>query len=215
WTAPIYQFFKPPVLKFDDTGRPYHWFACDLKTCRGQGAHGVKRYADTSDSSGTKNLKRHAKTCFGEDALMAADKAKSQPQDQSTTAWGRQSSKPAPHKPFTLSTMQATLVQWITESNRPVHITKVWKFVELPLQSTIACDIETAFEHSLKSVSDRLNKYSGKLSFTTDAWTSPNHRAFVAWTIHLQHEGKPLDFLLDIYEVPTVCSSICSVIQRD
>jgi hypothetical protein len=48
-------------------------------------------------------------------------------------------------------------------------------------------------------------EYPGKLSFGTDAWTSPNHRAFVAWTVHLQHEGHPLVFLLDIIEVPEVC----------
>jgi hypothetical protein len=37
-----------------------------------------------------------------------------------------------------------------------------------------------------------------------DAWTSPNHCAFVAWTVHLQHEGHVLAFLLDIIKVPEV-----------
>lgn len=45
-------------------------------------------------------------------------------------------------------------------------------------------------------------EYEGKLSFATDAWTSPNHKAFVAITVHLEHEGKPLSFLLDLVEVP-------------
>lgn len=39
----------------------------------------------------------------------------------------------------------------------------------------------------------------------TDAWTSPNHRAFVAWTVQIEHEGHPLVFLLDVVEVPEVC----------
>jgi hypothetical protein len=47
--------------------------------------------------------------------------------------------------------------------------------------------------------------HSGCLHFTTDAWTSPNHRAFVAWTVHLEYEGSMLAFLLDIIEVPEVC----------
>jgi len=34
-----------------------------------------------------------------------------------------------------------------------------------------------------------------------DAWTSPNHHAFVAWTIHLEYEGEMLAFLLDIVEL--------------
>lgn len=44
------------------------------------------------------------------------------------------------------------------------------------------------------------------MHFATDAWTSPNHRAFVAWMVHLHHEGHILTFLLDIIEVPKVCS---------
>jgi hypothetical protein len=45
-------------------------------------------------------------------------------------------------------------------------------------------------------------EYEGKLSFATDAWTSPNHKAYVAITVHLEHEGKPLSMLLDLVEVP-------------
>jgi hypothetical protein len=50
-----------------------------------------------------------------------------------------------------------------------------------------------------------LQKHPGYIHFATDAWTSPNHRAFVAWTVHLHHEGHILMFLLDIVEVPEVC----------
>jgi hypothetical protein len=37
-----------------------------------------------------------------------------------------------------------------------------------------------------------------------DTWTSPNNRAFVTWTIHLEHKGQILAFLVDIIEVPEV-----------
>jgi hypothetical protein len=30
---------------------------------------------------------------------------------------------------------------------------------------------------------------------------SPNHRAFVAWTVHFEYEGAMMAFLLDIIEV--------------
>lgn len=43
--------------------------------------------------------------------------------------------------------------------------------------------------------------YDGQLNFTMDAWTSPNHKALVAFAVHLQHEGEPLSFLLDVVEV--------------
>jgi hypothetical protein len=39
-----------------------------------------------------------------------------------------------------------------------------------------------------------------------DVWSSPNHRAFVAWVVHLHHEGRLLMFVLDIREVPEVCN---------
>ena len=43
--------------------------------------------------------------------------------------------------------------------------------------------------------------HDGKLSFATDAWTSPNHKAFVAVTVHFKNHGKPICMLLDIVEV--------------
>lgn len=39
------------------------------------------------------------------------------------------------------------------------------------------------------------------MSFATDAWTSPNQRAYVAITVHLEHQGEPISMLLDIVEV--------------
>ena len=51
----------------------------------------------------------------------------------------------------------------------------------------------------------RSQNYSGDLSFGTDAWTSPNHRAYVAVTVHLEHDGEVLCLLLDIVEVAEVC----------
>lgn len=44
-------------------------------------------------------------------------------------------------------------------------------------------------------------QYNGKLSFATDAWTSPNHKAYVAITVHLEKEGLPFSMLLDLVEV--------------
>jgi hypothetical protein len=46
--------------------------------------------------------------------------------------------------------------------------------------------------------------YDGKLSVTTDTWTSPNHRAFVAICMHLEHKGSALMMPLDLVEVSKV-----------
>jgi hypothetical protein len=31
---------------------------------------------------------------------------------------------------------------------------------------------------------------------------SPNHRAYIAFTVHLEAQGEPLSFLLDFVELP-------------
>ena len=42
------------------------------------------------------------------------------------------------------------------------------------------------------------------MSFTMDAWTSPNHKAYVAITVHFEHNGVPICLLLDVVQV--VCA---------
>ena len=46
-----------------------------------------------------------------------------------------------------------------------------------------------------------------------DAWTSPNHRAFIAFSVHLEHKGVPLSMLLDVVEVAKVSDThtLCCV----
>ena len=42
----------------------------------------------------------------------------------------------------------------------------------------------------------------------TNTWTSPNHKAYVAITIHFENKGKPISMLLDIVEVAHLHSGI-------
>lgn len=44
--------------------------------------------------------------------------------------------------------------------------------------------------------------YDGSLSFATDCWTSPNHRAFMAVTVHLVIDGEVKSVVLDVAELP-------------
>ncbi len=43
--------------------------------------------------------------------------------------------------------------------------------------------------------------YKGKLSFATNAWTSPNHKAYVAIMVHFEQNGAPISMLLDLVQV--------------
>jgi hypothetical protein len=53
-----------------------------------------------------------------------------------------------------------------------------------------------------------LQNYEGALNFATDAWTSPNHKAYVAFTVHFEHEGCPIAMLLDLVEVAVSHSGV-------
>ena len=46
-----------------------------------------------------------------------------------------------------------------------------------------------------------LQEHDGALNFATDAWTSPNQKAFVAITVHFEVQGVPACLILDIVEV--------------
>jgi hypothetical protein len=53
-----------------------------------------------------------------------------------------------------------------------------------------------------------MKEHDGDLNFATDAWTSPNHKAFIAVTVHFEHNGKPMCFLLDLVEVAVSHSGV-------
>ncbi|CAA7268829.1 unnamed protein product [Cyclocybe aegerita] len=76
WTSPIYVFFEntPSIEYIND--RRVHVFKCAAKRCRGKNGRHVRRYLDTGDAKSTSNLRKHAKTCWGEEAVAAADKTK-------------------------------------------------------------------------------------------------------------------------------------------
>jgi hypothetical protein len=105
-------------------------------------------------------------------------------------------------------------VKWITESNRPANVINDRELQELltagrpklslPSLTTLLRDIHASFDKCRERIAKLLREYPGRLNFATDAWTSPNHRAFVAWSVHFQHDGEMICFLLDIIEVPEV-----------
>jgi hypothetical protein len=44
-------------------------------------------------------------------------------------------------------------------------------------------------------------EWEGTLSFATDAWTLPNHKAYMALMVHFENDGAPVAMLLDLVEV--------------
>jgi hypothetical protein len=106
---------------------------------------------------------------------------------------------------------RAEIVRWVFESMRPFNIVKDCGFnclmkmgrpaQYIPSPSTVSCDVKMVFKKSRKWIAKILQEYEGALSFATEVWTSPNHKAFVAVTVHLEINGTPLCMLLDLVEV--------------
>ena len=53
-----------------------------------------------------------------------------------------------------------------------------------------------------------MQEHKGALSFAMDAWTSPNHKAYIAVTVHFENEGMPVSMLLDVVELAQSHSGI-------
>ena len=88
WAAPIYAFFRTvPSVEYDE-GRRLHIFQCAAQVCKHK-TRGVRRFLDKGDAKSTGNLRKHAKRCWGEEIVAAADKAKNASEVRQTTIKGR------------------------------------------------------------------------------------------------------------------------------
>jgi hypothetical protein len=78
----------------------------------------------------------------------------------------------------------------------------------IPSPTTVSRDVKKVFVNVRKRMAKMLREYEGDLNFATDAWTSPNHKAFVAVTVHFQAKGSAVTMLLDLVEVATSHSGL-------
>ena len=108
------------------------------------------------------------------------------------------------------------LIKWVTKNNCPFNIINGcelqnllmagWRNIELPSNITILWDIHALFLKCQDCITKLLQDHPGLLYFATDAWTSPNHHSFLMWTVHLEYKWEMLSFLIDVIEVPEVCT---------
>ena len=215
WRSPIYNFFQSDVSVGYEGEHLYHFFKCGARVCKTH-MGGVRRYQDSKDRNSTANLKQHANRCFGAEAVKNRIDAQAAEASSGSifTAFARQGQQPVHHSHRTHTSIEARarIVKWVTENNRPMAIIRDCELSELllagrpqlslPSPQTIGRDIKVSFDRCREHIKTLLNEHSGRLHFATDCWTSPNYRAFVAWTVHLHFQGAMLAFLLDIVELP-------------
>jgi hypothetical protein len=76
WVSPIYVFFaRVPRIEYVDKRR-VHVFMCAAVHCKARNGRDVRRYLDTGDAKSTSGLRRHAKACWGDEAVDAADQTR-------------------------------------------------------------------------------------------------------------------------------------------
>ncbi|KAL4264915.1 Zinc finger BED domain-containing [Pleurotus pulmonarius] len=196
WRSPIYAFFSPePSIEYKQGG------------------------------NSTGNMHKHANTCWGKEAVETADEAGDVDTVRTkvvqgilrdgkiTTSFERKGKGKVTysHQQHTKTETKAEIVQWVTESLRPFKIVSDRGFqclmktgrpgYYLPSPTTVSRDVKMVFSKARNRIVKMLKEYDGDLNFATDAWTSPNHRVFVAITVHLEMKGEPLSMLLDLVEV--------------
>ncbi|KAI0752330.1 hypothetical protein C8Q80DRAFT_1078259, partial [Daedaleopsis nitida] len=199
WSSYIYAFYEPvPEIEYKD-GRHAHLFKCLGRGCKVR----IRRFLDTRDASSTSSLQNHVESCWGTEAVKAAKEAASLKEARDkivggllrtgsiTTFFERKQGK------VTYSHRQHTKIETRTEIAKWTG--RLGYYVPSP--STVARDVKTVFACSRNRIAKMLQEYPGRLSFATDAWTSPNHRAFMALTVHFEHNGEPIILLLDIVEL--------------
>ena len=72
---------------------------------------------------------------------------------------------------------------------------RISKMLKVSSKSCFICTIQ------LVVLTGQPQEYKGALNFATDGWMSPNHKVFVAITVHFKNEGILIKMLLDLVEV--------------
>jgi hypothetical protein len=108
------------------------------------------------------------------------------------------------HHQHTKTESRAEIVRWVAESKRPFKIVEDHGFQSLmktrhleyhiPCATTISQDVKKVFVNICRWMAKMLQEHEGNINFATDAWTSPNHKAFVAITVHFEVNGAPCAF---------------------
>ncbi|KAG1861978.1 hypothetical protein C8R48DRAFT_583107, partial [Suillus tomentosus] len=224
WNSPVYAFFDPTPHIVEIADCHAHEFKCQARGCKVK----VRRFLDKGDARSTGNMQKHVRLCWGDKVLKAADSVKDADEvclnivssilrNGSITAsfeWKGKRKIMYSHRQHTCAKTRAEIVRWVAESLCPFNIVKNRAFQSLmktgrpeyyiPSPSTVSRDVRLVFARTRKRVAKMLQEYDGKINFTTDGWTSPNHRALVAFSAHFEHKGEPLSIPLDVIEVGKV-----------
>ncbi|KAF8344685.1 hypothetical protein F5887DRAFT_832225, partial [Amanita rubescens] len=200
WTSAVYAFFhSEPKIEYVGTNprRLSHIFRCRGKGCKTT----ICRFLDTKDAKSTGNMRKHVQacSCWGKTVLAAADDAANADEvctkivagilknGSITESFERKGKgkRTYPNRPLSCAEIKAEIVKWVCVCLRPFDMVSDesfhylmksgWPDMYVPSPSTVSQDVWLVFTRTHQRIAKMLNEYPGHLSFTTDAWTSPNH----------------------------------------
>ncbi|KIL63968.1 hypothetical protein M378DRAFT_48599, partial [Amanita muscaria Koide BX008] len=210
WNSPVYAFFSRPAIEYVDSRRS-HVFKCLARGCNKT----IRRYLDKGDAKSTSNMWKHARTCYGEDVVNEITNAKDMKTARKavknyvangtiTAAFERKGKGKVTysHRQHTKSETNLRPFEIVADRGFQCLMKTGRPHYYLPHPTTVSWDVKLVFARTRERIAKMLQEYDGELSFSTDAWTSESsHRAFVAVTVHLVHQGAPLSMVLDMVEV--------------
>jgi hypothetical protein len=102
--------------------------------------------------------------------------------------------------------MQKKLIQWIVLSQQSFTIVEETSFlnflqalyprIKLPVANTIKNHLINYHKNGIEIIQEILQNLPGKISFTTDLWTSPSAKNFMAITAHFINDKWELESLV-------------------
>ncbi|KAF8523881.1 hypothetical protein BU17DRAFT_43399, partial [Hysterangium stoloniferum] len=211
WVSPVYAFFDPTAKTVDADGHQAHKFKCSAQGCMVT----VWRYLDKKDVRLTSNMHKHVKGCWGDEVLNAAEDAKDADEVQSNIVGGvLQNGSITATLEHKAKGKVTYLHRQHTQAETKLEDWKTGRLEDyLPHPTTISHDMRLIFAQTYQHIAKFIHYYGltimyqgyeGKISFTTDAWMSPNHKAFVVFSVHFEHNGVLLSMPLYIIEVVRV-----------
>ena len=108
--------------------------------------------------------------------------------------------------------MKNNLIKWIIIHQHPFTIVEENNFInfihtlhpttQIPTADTIKSQILKFYEEDKEKIKTILKDFPGKISFTTDCWTSPSMKSFMSITAHfIDKEWALQHILLDFIEI--------------
>ncbi|KAF9014406.1 hypothetical protein BDZ89DRAFT_1023433, partial [Hymenopellis radicata] len=188
----MYGFYhKDSKIKYKDTERgkhiPHEMFKCCM--CETW----VGRNMTTQDKSSTSGLRLHAEGCYGVEAVRAAREGN----DLDAT---RDLVKKAGKQKQGVLT---GLFKRLFVADRAFH--KLMKTgrpsTYIPHPTTVSRDTKTLFAKTRRRLAKKFKALRCRFHIALDAWTSPNHKAFVAYTVHWEENGERMSTVLDFREL--------------